>query len=236
MAKTAPAKHYPNDEDLFALLKRDLHTAVVGDVLDQMGLRKQFLPPSIAPLVKTMRLAGRAMPVLEADVFDDGRDTSAGPLARKPFGLMMEALDDLKPGEIYIATGASPRYALWGELMSTRAMHLKAAGAILDGFVRDSNQIEALGFTVFCSGTYAQDQGPRGKVIDYRSAIEIGGIRIEPGSLLFGDREGVLVIPREAEAEAVRRAIEKSQTENKVGDAIRAGMGAAEAFAKFGVM
>ena len=227
---------YGSDEELFALLKRDLHTAVVGDVLDQMGLRKQFLPPAIAPLLKTMRIAGRAMPVLEADVFDDGRPSSAGPLARKPFGLMMEALDDLKPGEIYVATGASPRYALWGELMSIRATHLKAAGAILDGFVRDSTQIEALGFTVFCSGTYAQDQGPRGKVIDFRSAIEIAGIRIEPGSLLFGDREGVLVVPREAEAEAVRRAIEKSQTENKVGDAIRAGMGAAEAFKKFGVM
>ena len=99
-----------------------------------------------------MRIAGRAMPVLEADVHDDGNDASMGPLAHKPFGLMLEALDDLKPGEIYIATGASLEYALWGELMSTRAMHLKASGAILDGYIRDANQIEELGFTVFCRG------------------------------------------------------------------------------------
>ena len=221
--------------DVMTALTRDLATAVVGDVLDQMGFRRQFLPPEIRPLTDTMKIAGRAMPVLEAD-FDADDPSPSGPYANKPFGVMLEALDDLKPGEIYIASGGSLSYALWGELMSTRAMHLKAAGAILDGYIRDATQIEGLGFTVFSRGLYAQDQGPRGKVIDFRTAIEIGGVRVAPGDLLFGDREGVLVIPREAEQEAVRRALEKSATENKVGDAIRAGMGAAAAFAKFGVM
>lgn len=227
---------YSSDEELFALLKRELYTAVVGDVMDQIGLRHQFLPAGIQPLTSSMRIAGRAMPVLEADVYDDGRDSSRGPLARKPFGLMLEALDDLKAGEIYIATGASLRYALWGELMSTRAMHLKAAGAILDGYIRDANQIEELGFTVFCRGLYAQDQGPRGKVIDFRSAIAIDGVSIAPGDLLFGDREGVLVIPREAEADVIARALDKAKTENAVGDAIKGGMSACEALEKFGVM
>lgn len=227
---------YSTDAELFALLKRDLYTAVVGDVMDQMGLRRQFLPAGIQPLRSDMRIAGRAMPVLEADVHDDGRDTSRGPLARKPFGLMLEALDDLKEGEIYIATGSSLRYALWGELMSTRAMHLKSAGAILDGYVRDANQIQQLGFPVFCRGLYAQDQGPRGKVIDFRSAIAIDGIQIAPGDLLFGDREGVLVIPRRAEADVIANALEKAQTENAVGEAIRNGMSACEALEKFGVM
>ncbi len=227
---------YASDADLFDLLKTKLHTAVVGDVLDQMGLRRQFLPAGIMPLQPTMKIAGRAMPVLEADIHDDGRPTSRGPLAHKRFGLMLEALDDLKAGEIYVATGSSLRYALWGELMATRAMHLKAAGAILDGYVRDSTQIEEYGFNVFCRGTYAQDQGPRGKVIDFRSAIAIDGITIEPGMLMFGDREGVLVIPREAETEAVRRALEKSTTENAVGEAIRGGMSAVAALEKFGVM
>lgn len=228
------AKH--SDVELFALLKAELHTAVVGDVLDQMGCRRQFLPQAIQPLHSTMKIAGRAMPVLEADIFDAGRDTSRGPLARKQFGLMLEALDDLQAGEIYIATGSSLRYALWGELMSTRAMHLKAAGAILDGYIRDATQIEALGFTVFGRGLYAQDQGPRGKVIDFRSAIEIEGVRIQPDDLLFGDREGVLVIPREAEEECIRRSLEKAKTEGDVGKAIRAGMSTVEAWAKFGVM
>ena len=209
--------------------------AAVGDVLDTLGFQHQFLPAGIAPLEKSMRIVGRAMPVLEADVVNDGT-RSAGPLSGKPFGLMLEALDDLKAGEIYIATGASLRYALWGGLMSTRAQHLKAAGAILDGYVRDAGEIERLGFDVFCRGTYAQDQGVRGQVIDYRCTIEIDGVRIAPGDLLFGDREGVLVIPRAVEAEAVAKALDKVRTENKVADAIRGGMSACEALATFGVM
>ena len=218
------------------VLTGQLFTAVVGDVLDAMGHRRQFLPAGIVPLQHDTKLAGRAMPVLEADIFDDGAPDSKGPLARKPFGLMLEALDDLRPGEIYIATGASLRYALWGGLMSTRALHLKAAGAVLDGYIRDSAEIEKLGFPVFSRGLYAQDQGPRGKVIDFRCAIEIEGVRIRPGDLLFGDREGVLVIPRDIEQQAVSKALDKMNGENLVGEAIRNGMGAAEAFARFGVM
>ena len=225
----------PDDRQLFDVIRGELFTAVVGDVLDVLGYQHQFLSPSIMPLQKHMRIVGRAMPVLEADVFSASAD-SIGPLAGKPFGLVFEALDDLKEGEIYIATGSSLRYALWGGLMSTRAIHLKAAGAVLDGYVRDANEIEALGFTVFCRGTYAQDQGPRGKVIDYRTPIEIEGVRVEPGDLLFGDREGVLVIPRAVEQEAVQRALEKVRTENKVAAAIRNGMSAREAFDTFGVM
>ena len=149
---------------------------------------------------------------------------------------MMEALDDLKPGEVYIASGASFSYALWGELMSTRATHLKAAGAVLNGFVRDAAGIESLNFPTFCRGTYAQDQGPRGKVIDYRVGIEIGGIRIEPGDLLFGDREGVLVIPPAAERAVIKGALDKASTENAVANAIRHGMSAREAFETYGVL
>lgn len=224
-----------DDKTLFETMRRELFTAVVGDVLDRLGYLHQFLPPEIMPLEKGMVLVGRAMPVLEADVFAT-QSPSMGPLANKPFGLLFEALDDLRAGEIYIATGSSFRYALWGGLMSTRAQHLKAAGAVLDGFVRDANEIERLGFAVFSRGTYAQDQGPRGKVIDWRCPIAIAGVTIEPGDLLFGDREGVLVIPRSAEQEAIALALDKVRTENQVADAIRGGMSTAEAFATFGVM
>lgn len=222
-----------DDATMFERLRDGLSTAVLGDVLDAMGHRRQFLPAGFAPLHPRQRLVGRAMPVLGADVFDG---SGSGPLSGKPFGLMLEALDDLRSGEIYIATGSSPRYALWGGLMSIRAAHLRAAGAVLDGYVRDAAEIEALGFPVFSRGLYAQDQGPRGKVIDFRCTIEIEGVRIEPGDLLFGDREGVLVVPREAEAEAVARAVDKMSREGEVARAIRAGMSACGAFAEFAVM
>lgn len=224
---------WQSDDELFALMRQHLFTAVIGDILDKMGFYHQFLPPRIQPLDRRMVAVGRAMPVLEADVFlyDDEPNPN-----QKPFGLMLHALDDLKPNEIYLATGGSPRYALWGELMSTRAMHLKAAGAVLNGYSRDTHGILALNFPTFSYGCYAQDQGNRGKVLDFRVSVEIEGIRIRPGDILFGDVDGVLVIPKAAEDEAIRRAFEKASTENLVRKAIEGGMSTVEAFEKFGVM
>jgi regulator of RNase E activity RraA len=224
-----------DDKTLFETIRTRLFTAVVGDVLDKMGHRRQFLPPYLRPLDPASVIVGRAMPVLEADVFDNVA-SGQGPLSSTPFGRMFEALDDLKEGEIYVATGASPAYALFGGLMSTRARHLGAAGAILDGYVRDSREIMALGFPVFSRGLYAQDQGPRGKVIDWRTPVEVGGVRVVAGDLIFADLEGVLVIPRAAETEAIEAALEKATAENRVAEAIRGGMPAKVAWDTFGVM
>ncbi|MGR3712864.1 MAG: RraA family protein [Shimia sp.] len=221
------------DNELFALVKDKLFTAVLGDVLDALGYRKQFLPQPIKPLVAGTKLVGRAMTVLEADYPEgDGK----GPLTDRPFGVMFEALDSLQEDEIYIASGSSFSFALWGGLMSTRAQHLKSAGAILDGYVRDIDEIRDLSFPVFSRGPFAQDQGVRGKVIDYRVPIDIEGVRINCGDLVFADDEGVLIVPQKVEVEAVQNALEKANTENKVAKAIRAGMSSQEAFATFGVM
>ncbi len=232
---TSSTRFYADDTEMYRLFESELFVAVVGDVMDTLGLQHQFLPPVFKPVDENTRLLGRAMPVLETDIFSSEQPTH-NPLMTKPFGLMFEALDDLKPGEIYVASGASTRYALWGELMSTRAKILGAHGALLNGFARDTDGIKALGFPCFCTGYYAQDQGVRGKVMDYRCSLEIGGVRIEPGTLLFGDKEGVLVIPPQAEEEVVRLALEKVRGEKLVAKAIREGMSAVEAYKTFGIM
>lgn len=223
------------DADLFALARAELYTAVVGDIMDKLGLLRQFLPPQIQPLRDDFVLIGRAMTVLEADVTGE-REGHANPLMSKPFGLMLEALDDLKPHEVYLCSGASPRYALWGELMSTRAQKLGAAGAVVDGYARDTRGILALNFPTFAYGRYAQDQGPRGKVLDFRVPLEIGGVLVQPGDIVFGDWDGVCIVPRAAEGEVFRRALEKARGEKRVQKAIQEGMSASEAFAKFGIM
>lgn len=204
--------------------------------MDQLGYLHQFLPPQVQPLREEMLVVGRAMPVLEADVFLDPSKSSQHPFMSKPFGLMLEALDDLKKNEVYICTGSSPTYALWGELMSTRAMKLGAAGAVMDGYHRDTKGILKLGFPVFSYGNYAQDQGPRGKVLDFRCTIEMNGVTIRPGDIVFGDIDGVCVIPQEAEEEIIRLAIEKANGEKLVQKAIENGMSACEAFKQFGIM
>jgi len=225
-----------DDAALFSRCREELFTAVVCDVMDLMGYRHQFLPPQIQPLRQDMVAVGRAMPVLEAD--DDGGEGPgrANPMLNQPFGLMLRALDDLQKDEIYICTGASPRYALWGELMSLAASNRGAVGAVVNGYSRDTRGILAQNFPCFSYGRYAQDQRPRGKVMDFRCEIEIEGVRICPGDIIFGDLDGVCVIPQAIEEEVIRRALEKASGEKTVFEAIRGGMGAQEAWDRFGIL
>ena len=227
---------WKNDDELFRIIKQELFSAVVGDIMDKQGYLRQFVPPQIQPLDDDMFVVGRAMPVLEADTFGEQVPGTANDLMNKSFGLMLEALDDLKKNEVYICTGASPRYALWGELMTTRALKLGAAGAVLDGYVRDTKGILSLKFPTFCYGRYAQDQGPRGKVIDFRLPIEINGVSIQPGDIVIGDIDGVCIVPQKDEVDIISLAIEKARGEKLVKKAIENGMSASEAFKKFGIM
>lgn len=223
------------DAELFALAREELFTAVVGDVMDQLGLRQQFMPPQIRPLREEMVVIGRAMTVLEADV-SDGRASHANTFLSKPFGLMLEALDDLKPDEVYLCSGASPNYALWGELMSVRAIKLGAAGVIVNGYSRDTRAILKLNFPVFSYGSYAQDQAPRGKVFDFRVPITVGQVHARSGDVVFGDVDGVCLVPSDAVADVFTMALEKARGEKLVRQAIEGGMSAAQAFAQFNIM
>ena len=229
-------KLWKTDDELFALIQRELFTCVVGDVMDKIDLQHQFLPPQIQPIRRDMVVIGRAMPVLSVDVFAERTSGSANPLMNKSFGLMLEALDDLRRNEVYVNTGSSPRNALWGELMSTRARKLGSPGAVLNGYVRDTKAILEMGFPTFGFGSYGQDSAPRYKVVDFRVPVEIGSVRIRPGDILFGDSDGVLVVPADTEAEVFTRALEKARGEKLVRKAIEEGSSAVEAFAKYGIM
>lgn len=231
---------WKNDNEMFNLMKEKLHTPVVGDILDQMGYNHQFLPAAIRPLASQvptalitdtkgdnwMKLAGYACTVLENDVFG---------MPKKPFGYMTEALDQLKPNEIYIATGAH-NSALWGELLTASAKARGAVGAVIDGFTRDTPMVLEQNFPVFCSGTWAQDSSIRTYVFDYRCVIEIGQVTIHDGDIVFGDVDGVLIIPRNIAEEVIEKALEKVATEKAMRKAIENGMMVTDAFAKYGVL
>jgi regulator of RNase E activity RraA len=224
------------DEELFSLAEKELFTCVVGDVLDKQNLVHQYLPPEIRPLSPEMIMIGRAMPVLAGDTFQVAIENSANPLSAKPFGLMLEALDDLRPSEIYVSTGSSHRNALWGELMSVRALKRGARGAVLNGYIRDTRKILSLGYPTFSFGSYGQDSAPRYKVHDFRVPIEIGCVSVRPGDILFGDIDGVVVIPAEVETETFSLALEKVRSERTVRTALEEGMSAVDAFRKHGIM
>lgn len=215
------------DSESFALLQAELSTPLVGDILDQLGLYHCFLPQPIQPMLPEMKLVGRAMPVLMADVF--------GPQAQ-PFGKLTQALDQLNPGEIYVATGGGMRCAYWGEILTATARIRGAVGAVIDGYHRDTPQILEQGWPVFSRGRFAQDSSARSKVIDYRCSIEIDAVWINPGDLIFGDLDGVVVIPRKHEAAVIDRALAKARGEKLVRRDIEAGMSSTDAFAKYGIL
>ena len=216
-----------SDRELFALMKEKLYTPVVGDILDSMGYYHQFLPQAIRPLRDDMKLAGRTMTVLMIDVFG---------VQKKPFGLLTEALDQLEEGEVYLASGGGRRCAYWGELLTAASRTRGAVGAVVDGWHRDTPQVLEQNWPVFSMGCYAQDSSVRTQVADYRCRLEVGNVTVLPGDIVFGDVDGVLVIPSKVADEAVEKALEKAAGEKTVRKAIEAGMSTTKAFETYGIL
>jgi regulator of RNase E activity RraA len=215
------------DEARYRLVRDTLYTPVIGDILDTLGFYHQFLPQPIQPMTESMRLVGRAMTVQLTDAW--GKQDA-------PFGRMTEALDSIQPHDIYVVTGGSQNCAAWGEIMTATARTRGGAGAIVDGFHRDTPRVLEQNWPVFSRGRFAQDAGVRSKVIDFRCRIEIGGVQIDPGDLIVGDLDGVIVIPRAVEDEVIEKAVQKATGEKVVRKAIEAGMSSTDAFRTYGIL
>lgn len=218
---------WSTDQELFDLVKSHLYTPVVGDILDELGHYHQFLPQHVRPMTDDMTVVGRAMTVLMVDVFSP---------QNKPFGRLTEALDQLEPGDVYIAAGGLARCAYWGELLTATARTRGATGAVVDGWHRDTPQVLDQNWPVFSRGAWAQDSSVRTQVIDYRCPIEMGPVTIHNGDMVFGDMDGVVVIPKDLTEEVIERALVKASGEKQVRAAIEDGMSATEAFATFGIL
>ncbi|MCZ2157208.1 MAG: RraA family protein [Bryobacterales bacterium] len=220
-----------SDAEMLALVRRHLYSAVIGDICDSLGFRNQYLDAALAPIDRSNRLvlAGRALTVVE-------QDTDTVEDEENPWGLMLEALDSLSTDEIYVCSGATGSYALFGELMATAARNRGAVGAICNGYVRDTHQLVEMQFPVFCRGTYGCDQRGRGTVTSYGGTLRIGNVDLRRGELLVGDIDGVVIVPLEAEEEVITRALAKARTESVVRVALANGMRAAEAFRQYGVL
>lgn len=225
--------HWKTDEELFALMRAELSTCPLSDVMEQLGFRYPMLPPEIRALRSDMVMVGRAMPVQDEAPVPYGCPSR---FDAKPFGLMFESIEDLRPGEVYIASGGPVHSARLGDMLTLRAKKLGAAGVVINAHIRDANTILTSDIPVFAHGSYAYGLQRRHNVVDFRCSITVGKTRIRPGDLVFGDGDGVCVIPREVEAEVVNRAIEKNRLERNTRKEIEAGYSVVDAFKKYGVM
>lgn len=209
-------------------MRQELYSAVVCDALDSLGYPGQAVRTPLWPLTTDGLLVGRAKTTLWADMAHDDP---------KPYELELEAVDGCRPDDVMIAAaGGSMRSGIWGELLSTAAKNAGCVGAIVDGAVRDVVKMQTMPFPVFARGTSPYDSQNRQRVIDLDVPVEMGGVLVRPGDLVFADRDGVVVVPREVEEDALSRAWNKVHEENVTRDAIKNGMKAAEAYRKFGTL
>ena len=220
---TAPA------EITLEMMRQSLTAAVVSDALDGLGHRRHSPTIPLRPMTVWDRvLVGRCRTTLWADMAHPDP---------KPYELELQAVDACQPDDVLIcAANGSNRSGIWGELLSTAARNRGCLGAIVDGMVRDVRQMSKMGFAVWSLGTNLLDSLHRQRVIDVDVPVEIGGIEFRSGDLVIADVDGVVVVPREMETEAIRRAWEKVHAENITRDAIRGGMLAGEAYRKYGVL
>ena len=208
-----------------------LSAAVLSDVMDSLGLVRRAMKPFVRPLDDSRVLVGRARTGLYMPAY-------ALREGENPYEVEIALVDDLKPQDVVVlaCNGPTDRIAPWGELLSTASVARGAAGCVTDGLVRDVKQIRQMQFPVFHGGIGPLDTKGRARMVERDTRVECGGVSIESGDIVFGDVDGVIVIPRAHEHDVIRKAIEKVTGENHTRDALRQGEPLAVVFRRFGIL
>ena len=208
-----------------------LYSAVLSDVMDGLGLMEQALKPFVRPLDEASVLFGRARTGLYMPRYQvaPGED---------PYEVEIALVDDLKPGDVavFACNGPTERIAPWGELLSTAASVRGAAGCLTDGLIRDTKAIRAMGFPVFHGGIGPLDSKGRGKMMELDCRVVCAGVVVAPGDYVFGDADGVVIVPAAAAEEVIAKALEKVAAENRTRDELLAGRTLRDVFDSFGVL
>lgn len=212
-------------------IRRTLYAAVLSDVMDELGLTRQAMRPFVRPLDDRSVIFGPARTGLYMPTY------SVRP-GENPYAIEIALVDDLKPGEVPVIAcgGPTDRIAPWGELLSTASSCRGAAGCVTDGLVRDITKIREMDFPVFHGGIGPLDSRGRGKMMEMDVPVECAGVLVKPGDLVFGDVDGVVVIPQEQAGEILAKALGKVTAENRTRDELRAGSLLRDVFERYGVL
>lgn len=210
---------------------KPLSAAILSDIVDSLGLKRRAMRPFVRPLDEAQVMVGRARTGLYMPAY-------ALREGENPYEIEIALVDDLQPQEVVVlaCNGPSERIAPWGELLTTAAQVRGAAGCVTDGLVRDVRQIRAMHFPVFHGGIGPLDTKGRARMVDRDVRVECGGVSIDPGDLVFGDVDGVVVIPRSHEHAVMDLALEKVRGEDNTRDALLQGESLANVFKRLGIL
>lgn len=223
---------FEEDQEIFEFVKNNLYTAAVSDILDSLNLRGQVMHHRLRPLLPNRErcgFVGRARPVRWMDT-----DYT---IESDPYGLEIDFMDSLKPGDVAVhSTDYGSTNAPWGELMSTIARRNGAAGCVCDSQIRDCLRIIQLGFPVYYAGIRPLDSQGRGRVMAYDVPVRCGEVLVYPGDLVFADFDGIVVVPRRVEAQALALAAEKAGKETDARRELMEGKTLREVYEKYRVL
>lgn len=204
-----------------------INPSAVSDILHARGLHRQVMRYDIQSLLPSGRIAGIARTMASQPLVD-------APEPGREYELLFAAIDGLNAGEVLVTDAMD--CCVWGELCSEAAMRRDGNGAVIDGFTRDSADIMKLGFPLFCRGRHMSDMLYHRRISALNQPVVCGGVSVQPGDLVLGAEDGVLVVPAALIEGVVAEAYEKFLTESKVRIALREGMSAGAAYRQFGVM
>lgn len=194
--------------DAIAML-RDLGTATIYEAQGAKGA----LDSGIKPIDPGMRLAGPALTV----------DT------RPADNLMLHyALLKAKPGDVLVVDAKGFMEAgPWGDVMTQQALQIGLAGLVINGAVRDASSIVEMGFPVFCRGLSIKSTGKnqRGRV---NVPVCIGDVQVNPGDIIVGDRDGMVVVAYGEVEAAIRNSLARIEKEKMFREKIKNGIKTAE--------
>jgi regulator of RNase E activity RraA len=205
-----------------------LYTGAISDILDKHGYRNQVLPSHIAPFTTANRVAGTAFTIQGYPFADIAADDTE---------LRLKTLHSALPGSVTVlAAGGSTDCAHWGEIMSTAVFQRGCTGAVIDGGLRDIDFVNAMGFPVFAKFRSPASLAGRWGITAPQVPIKIGNTLIAPGDFVFGDIDGVVIIPKDITLDVLTAAEDIFDREHGMREELRSGVSVMEAFAKYGSM
>jgi len=220
--------NFASEQEMFDMMRDKLGAAVISDILDSLGAREQAMSAEIRPIYQGAIVVGRAYTALTADIYK---------IIDDPYKGEIEAVDSLKPNDIMVVcTNRSTRTCFWGELLSTAARARGARGIVIDGYTRDVAQIIAMQFPTFATAMSVVDSAGRSIVVDHGYPVNCGDVLVNTGDIVFGDIDGVVVIPKELEKEVIPLALEKMGKENLTRNELLKGAMLKDVYAKYGVL
>ncbi len=192
---------------LFNNIKLLLTSALLSDILDDLKM-DGVLSRDFRVNIPDAKILGRAK-TMQIDACTDDDDF-------KKIYDSLHLYDHVVSNDVIVVANHSPGYAFFGELNANLAIRAGAVGAVIDGVTRDTRETQMMNFPVFAKGNYCKDTRKRGIVTSKNKTVVIDGIRIHKDDLIFADRDGIVVIPRQMEKQILDEAMERMKNERQI--------------------